>query len=203
MKREKNPNQRAFKIVTKKQIVITKPTDEPIPEIDTAKAVAFAMSIAQEMKQRQREADEAKLAGYQFLDSDLVIMQRDGRLLREIIEQDGIEGFLSIENRVNASISTHNTIIATGGSVIFGDGAMYHLASIGTIVYLRASYETVASRVTDLKGRGVAMKPAQTLREIYEERKDLYEKFAEYIIDVDKQSIEATAKELAKIARNG
>lgn len=93
--------------------------------------------------------------------------------------------------------------VATVGSVVFGEGAMYHLASIGTIVYLRASYETVASRVTDLKGRGVAMKPAQTLREIYEERKDLYEKFAEYIIDVDKQSIEATAKELAKIARNG
>ena len=145
----------------------------------------------------------AKLAGYQFLDSDLVIMQRDGRRLREIIEQDGVEGFLSIENRVNASISAHNTIIATGGSVVFGDGAMYHLSSIGTIVYLRASYETVASRITNLKGRGVAMKPAQTLREIYEERKDLYEKFAEYIIDVDKQSIEATAKELAKIARNG
>ena len=80
---------------------------------------------------------------------------------------------------------------------------MYHLSSIGTIVYLRASYETVASRVTNLKGRGVAMKPVQTLREIYDERKGLYEKFAEYIIDVDKQSIEATAKELAKIARNG
>ena len=143
----------------------------------------------------------AKLAGFQFLDSDLVIMQRDGRLLREIIEQDGIEGFLSIENRVNASISTHNTIIATGGSVVFGDGAMYHLSSIGTIVYLRASYETVASRVTDLKGRGVAMKPAQTLREIYEERKDLYEKFADHIINVDEQSIETTAQELAKIVR--
>ena len=64
----------------------------------------------------------AKLAGYQFLDSDLVIMQRDGRLLPEIIQQDGVEGFLSIENRVNASISTHNTIIATGGSVVFGEG---------------------------------------------------------------------------------
>ena len=73
---------------------------------------------------------------------------------------------------------------------------MYHLSSIGTIVYLRATYETVASRVSNLKGRGVAMKPAQTLREIYEERKDLYEKFADHIIDVDEQSIEATAQEL-------
>lgn len=145
----------------------------------------------------------AKLAGFQFLDTDLVIMQRDGRLLREIIEQDGVEGFLSIENSVNASIDTSNTIIATGGSVIFGDDAMSHLASIGTIVYLRASYETVAARVTNLKSRGVAMKPEQTLRGIYDERKGLYEKFADRIIDVDEQSIEATAQELANIARSG
>ena len=145
----------------------------------------------------------AKLAGFQFLDTDLVIMQRDGRLLREIIEQDGVEGFLSIENSVNASIDTCNTIIATGGSVIFGDDAMSHLASIGTIVYLRASYETVAARVTNLKGRGVAMKPEQTLRGIYNERKGLYEKLADRIIDVDEQSIEATAQELANIARSG
>lgn len=141
----------------------------------------------------------AKLAGFQFLDTDLVIMQRDGRLLRDIIEQDGVEGFLAIENEVNASIDASNTIIATGGSVIFGDEAMAHLADIGTIVYLRASYETVASRVTNLKGRGVAMKPGQTLRNIYDERKALYEKFADRIIDVDTQSIESTAQHLAAI----
>ena len=143
----------------------------------------------------------AKLAGYQFLDSDLLIMQQDGRILREIIAQDGNDVFLSIENRVNASIRTHNTVIATGGSVIFGEDAMYHFATIGTIVYLRASYETIASRVNDLIGRGVAMKPGQTLREIYEERKDLYERFAEYTIDVDGLSTEATAQEIAAITR--
>lgn len=43
----------------------------------------------------------------------------------------------------------------------------------------------------------------RSLREIYEERKSLYEKFADRIIDVDDQSIETTAQELAKIARNG
>lgn len=145
----------------------------------------------------------AKLAGFQFLDTDLVIMQRDGRLLRDIIEQDGVEGFLAIENKVNASIDVSNTIIATGGSVIFGAEAMAHLADIGTIVYLRASYETVASRVTELKGRGVAMKPRQTLRDIYDERKALYEKFADRIIDVDTQSIESTAQHLAAITRAG
>ena len=142
----------------------------------------------------------AKLAGHQFLDTDLVIMERDGRLLRDIIEQNGVEGFLAIENRVNASIDASRTVIATGGSVVFGHDAMAHLADIGTIVYLRASYETVAGRVTDLNGRGVSMKPGQTLRDIYEERKVLYEKFADRIIDVDGQSVEATARELAEIA---
>lgn len=145
----------------------------------------------------------AKLAGYQFLDSDLLIMQQDGRLLREIIAQDGAEGFLAIENRVNASIKTHNTVIATGGSVIFGAGAMYHFATIGTIVYLRASYETIVGRVKDLVGRGVAMKPGQTLREIYEERKNLYEQFAEYTIDVDNLSTEEAAKAIAAITCKG
>lgn len=142
----------------------------------------------------------AKLAGFQFLDTDLVIMQRDGRLLRDIIEQDGVEEFLAIENKVNASIDARNTVIATGGSVIFGNDAMSRLADIGTIVYLRASYETVARRVTELKGRGVTMKPEQTLRDIYEERQPLYEKLADRIIDVDEQSIEATAQELAAVA---
>ena len=61
MKHEKNPNQKAFKIISaKKQISVARPEEPPAPEIDTKKAVAFAMAIAQEMKQRQREADEAK-----------------------------------------------------------------------------------------------------------------------------------------------
>ena len=95
-------------------------------------------------------------------------------------------------------IQQYNPVISTRR----GDGHDYALRRIGTIVYLRATYETVASRVTNLKGRGVAMKPAQTLREIYEERKALYEKFADHIIDVDEQSIETTAQELAKIAQS-
>ena len=96
MKREKNPNQKAFKIITKKQIVITKPAEEPIPEVDTAKAVAFALSIAQEMKQRQREADEAKKSestivyknrNQQYSDADLECFRK--KLLAARVEIAG------------------------------------------------------------------------------------------------------------------
>ncbi len=140
----------------------------------------------------------AKIAGYRFLDSDLLIQQEDGRLLRDIIAQEGNDGFEAIEERVNASIDVHRTVIATGGSVIYGPKAMAHLAEIGTVVYLRASFETIAARVTNLVGRGVTMKDGQSFRDLYDERKALYEKYADLIIDVDAQGIEATALALTR-----
>ena len=78
----------------------------------------------------------AKILGYEFLDVDIVIQQQTGKLLKDIIESDGIEGFIEIENRVNASLDVHNTIIATGGSVVYGKEAMQHLKEIGKVVYL-------------------------------------------------------------------
>ena len=76
----------------------------------------------------------AKVLGYQFLDSDLLIQDRESRLLKDIIAEEGLEGFIQIENEVNASINTHDSVIATGGSVVYGKEAMDHLRSIGTVV---------------------------------------------------------------------
>lgn len=140
----------------------------------------------------------AKIAGYRFLDSDLLIQQEDGRLLREIIAQEGNDRFHEIEERVNASIDVHRTVIATGGSVIYGPKAMAHFAEIGRIIYLRASFETVSSRVTNLVGRGVTMKEGQSFRDLFDERKSLYERYADIIIDVDRQGIEQTALAMAE-----
>ena len=143
----------------------------------------------------------AKLAGYQFLDSDLVIMQRDGRHLREIIEQDGVEGFLSVENRVNASISTHNTIIATGGSVVYGQRAMAHLHEDGVVVYIRLPFEVIEQRLSNLATRGVTLRPGQTLRDLYDERVPLYEREADVVFDADNGSVEEAAAALAGCLR--
>ena len=89
----------------------------------------------------------AKVLGYQFLDADLVIQEREGKLLRQIIEEVGTEGFIEVENRVNASINCSRTIIATGGSVVYGDEAMKHLKEIGTIVYLEVPFSTIDKRI--------------------------------------------------------
>lgn len=138
----------------------------------------------------------AKILGYQFVDADLLIQQQEGRLLREIIEQDGLEGFLSVENRVNAGICADKTVIATGGSVVYCEGAMKHLSEIGTIVYLKLSYDLLNKRLRNLKGRGVVLKEGQDLKGLYEERVPLYERYADIIIDEKDMDIEATLQKI-------
>lgn len=125
----------------------------------------------------------AKSTGLNFVDTDLVIQKQEKKLLKEIIAQDGLEIFLSIENQVNASICEEDAIIAPGGSVIYGKEAMRHLKEISMIIYLKVSYEEVKSRLGDLKDRGVALKDGMTLKELYEERAPLYEQWADLIVD--------------------
>ena len=82
----------------------------------------------------------AKMIGYHFVDTDILIQEQENRLLCDIIESDGVEGFLKIENKINSNINITDSVIATGGSVIYGKEAMEHLGEIGTIIYLKLPY---------------------------------------------------------------
>ena len=140
----------------------------------------------------------AKVLGYQFIDADLVIQKEEGRLLKDIIEEVGPEGFIEVENRVNASIEAENSIIATGGSVVYGAEAMKHLRDIGTVVYLRLPYTEIEKRLSDIKGRGVVLREGQTLFDLYKERTILYEKYADITIDETGLNVEETIDEILK-----
>lgn len=125
----------------------------------------------------------AKRLGYRFVDSDLVIQDRYDKLLHELIEEHGVEGFWRIEEEVNASLTPRRSVIATGGSVIYGPRAMEHLQEIGTVVYLKLPLEEVAERLGDLNARGVTLMPGQTLADLYAERVPLYERYAHQVVD--------------------
>ena len=140
----------------------------------------------------------AKVLQYSFVDSDLVIQNEEGKRLCEIIEQEGLDGFLRIENRINAGLQTQRSVIATGGSVVYGREAMEHLQSIGKIVYLKLSYETLKTRLGDLRYRGVAIKDGQSLLDLYRERAALYEKYADITVETDGLSIEETVNEITR-----
>ncbi len=140
----------------------------------------------------------AKKLGYAFVDSDLVIQEKEKRLLHEIISKEGLSGFLEIENRINASLDLERSVIATGGSVVYGTDAMEHLRQIGTVIYLKLSYAAIANRLGDLHERGVALKEDQTLAGLYEERIPLYEHYADVTVDCENLQLREVVEQIMK-----
>ena len=134
----------------------------------------------------------AKRLGMQFIDTDLLIQEQEKKLLCEIIAEVGEDGFIEIENRVNADVDAENAVISPGGSVIYCEEAMKHYKNIGTVVYLKASYRTIKERIRSPKKRGVVLREGQTFRDLYEERTKLFEQYADLTICEDGCQIEET-----------
>ncbi len=132
----------------------------------------------------------AKILGYRFLDADIVIQEKIGKKLSEIIESEGIDGFIDIENRINSEIETERTVIATGGSVVYGKEAMDHYKNIGKVVYLKVDMDTLTKRLHNAKQRGVVMREGQSLISLYNERSALYEKYADITIEEKDHTME-------------
>jgi shikimate kinase len=140
----------------------------------------------------------AKNLGIAFMDLDIVIQQVEKKKLHELIAEHGQEGFLEIEDRVNASLNPKTAIIATGGSVVYCENAMKHLNDIALICYLKLSYESIKERLGDLEERGVVLKEGQTLKNLYDERVPLYEKYANITVDCENKNIREIVMEIAK-----
>lgn len=145
----------------------------------------------------------AKRLGYKFVDTDLVIQEVEKRLLKEIIAEEGNEGFLRIEDRVNAEIQEERAVISPGGSVVYCENAMRHYKENGTIVYLHTSYETINNRLHNAKNRGVVLKDGQTLKDLYEERSALFERYADLTISEEGRDLEETIEEVLRVLENG
>ena len=138
----------------------------------------------------------AKKLGYRFLDSDLVIQEKCGKLLYQLIEERGEAGFLMLENEINKSIIADNAVIATGGSAVYGGEAMAHFKEMGRIVYLKLPFEELETRLGDLHERGVVLKEGYSLRNLYEERIPLYEKYADITVDCSGKDIRTVMEEI-------
>ena len=145
----------------------------------------------------------AKRLGYKFVDTDLVIQVVEKRLLKEIIAEEGNEGFLRIEDRVNAEIQEERAVISPGGSVVYCENAMRHYKETGMIVYLHTSYETISNRLHNAKNRGVVLKDGQTLKDLYEERTALFERYADLTISEEGRDLEETIEEVLRVLENG
>lgn len=140
----------------------------------------------------------AKRLGKKFVDTDIVIQEKYGKLLKELIEEHGDEGFREIEDEVNAGLDLDNSIISPGGSVVYGEKAMQHLKEISIIIYLELSYTAIKSRLGDLRERGITLKEGQSLKDLYLERVPLYEKYADITVNEMKKSLAKTIDEICE-----
>lgn len=141
----------------------------------------------------------AKRLGYNFVDVDIVIQQKTKKLLKQIIAEQGMTGFMDVENRINAELEVDQSVIAPGGSVIYGKEAMEHLKDISTIVYLKLTYDEVEKRLGNLVDRGVVLKEGMTLRDLYNERVPYYERYADITIEEAGKNVGAVVDELRDI----
>ena len=139
----------------------------------------------------------AKALGYAFVDTDVVLQARQKKKLQQIIDEKGIDGFLKIEEETIANFDCEHTVIATGGSVVYGEKAMAHLHGNGTVVYIQLPYAEIERRLDNLATRGVTLREGQTLRALFDERIPLYEKEADIVFDASGNHIEQTVRGIA------
>jgi len=144
----------------------------------------------------------AKTLGRNFIDTDIVIQERAGRLLQEIIDDEGPEAFLEIEEKILLSLHCRNAVIATGGSVVFSENAMEHVKVSGVVIYLKISCEEMVRRLSNITTRGIVLVAGQSLPEMYAQRIPLYEKYADITIDCSYDDFEnCIGNVIAKLAK--
>lgn len=144
----------------------------------------------------------AKVLGMNFIDSDLLIQEQEGMLLKDIIKREGLQGYIDIENQVNRDISVENAVIATGGSVVYCPEAMEHFRETAKIVYIKLTYDTICKRLGNIRQRGVVLRDGQTLLDLYEERIPLYEKYAHITVDAEGLGIEELMERICLELKN-
>jgi shikimate kinase len=141
----------------------------------------------------------ADSVGYHFIDTDRLIEEASGRFLQQIVDSDGAHRLRAIEAEIVSELAVRDTVIATGGSVVYYESTMRHLQSLGPIIYLRARDETILERIGDYSQRGIARMPGQSIQSVIAERLPLYARFADVVIDVDGLSESAVTAACIKI----
>ena len=140
----------------------------------------------------------AKALGLRFVDVDLLIQEREGALLQELIDRRGVERFLDLERDAVLSLNCRGTVIAPGGSCVCREESIAHMRRLGTVVYLSLSLEDVAGRIRNLSSRGIALSPGQTLADVYRYRVPLYQRCAHITVPAEGQSLAETVEAVKK-----
>lgn len=141
----------------------------------------------------------AKALGFSFVDTDLIIQRNTGRLLQDIIDNDGLDAFCAEEERAICSVTDEGgAVIATGGSAVYSENAMLHLKKHGIVYYLSLPVEELIGRLSNITTRGIAKRPEDTIEDVFRRRAELYEQYADITIDCIGSSAEQTVAKICE-----
>lgn len=139
----------------------------------------------------------AKALGFSFVDTDLIIQRNTGRLLQDIIDNDGLDAFCADEEQAICSVGDERgAVIATGGSAVYSQKAMLHLKKHGIVYYLSLPVEELIGRISNITTRGIAKRPEETVEDVFRRRAKLYEEYADITIDCRGSSAEELVAEI-------
>lgn len=140
----------------------------------------------------------AQKLGLDFLDVDRALLEpTHGKPLQDILDELGEEKFILMEGQaiIVGTLGKRDTVISPGGSVVYRDETMQHLKEISTVIYLKVPYSTLEARVGNVK-RGIVGLGGKTLRQLFDERTPLYEKYADITIETEGRNTEEIVEEL-------
>lgn len=140
----------------------------------------------------------AQALGFDFIDLDDYIAEKEGRTLQEIIDAEGEEAFLQIEKRRVHEIDLSRRVVAPGGSIIYHSDLMEYLKQHSTLVYLEDSFENIAGKLADASARGIVGLKNKSLRQIYDERRPLYLKYADITLNCQGKSRGQIVREIRR-----
>jgi len=147
----------------------------------------------------------AKKLGLEFLDVDRHLWEGTyGRPVQEILDERGEKWFLDEEERliIEHTKGKDNLLISPPGSVAYQPKAMRHLKEISKVVYLRVPFATIEARLNRMPLRGIVGLGKKTLRELYDERHPLYEKYADSIINIAENNSAGIMREIIAFLGN-
>jgi shikimate kinase len=142
----------------------------------------------------------AKIISFEFIDTDILIQRTYRQTLQEIVDKLGHIKLRKIEEKITIELKTKESIISTGGSVVYSQKAMEYLKSISTVIFLDVSYENLLKRIHNFESRGLAKAKNQSFLDLYNERFVLYKKYADITIDSNSLTAEETAIRIVELA---
>jgi len=135
----------------------------------------------------------ATIMGLDYVDTDFLIIKEEGKKLIEIIAEKGNDGFNKLEENLCATLHLKKSVIATGGSVVYGPRAMENLGSEGLVVFLDVPLNEIKKRIGDYSQRGISLKEGQTIEDLFSERRPLYLKYADIVVDTSGMDLSVSA----------